>query len=128
VERPERKPNEPEVQDDADGAAERRRIGRVVHDDRGTARVEWEYAPADFDRPKLEIETFDDTVHRLAILKEGAAEPFNPYNRPAAARQRPPKPAPKRDLRKLSEWIKMMRGLEARKESAEDENDENEAG
>jgi hypothetical protein len=122
-----RKPNEPEPRDDAEDAAERRRIGRVVHDDRGTARVEWEYAPADFDRPKLEIETFDDTVHRLAILKEGAAEPSNPYNRPPAAPRRPPQPAPKRDLRKLSEWIKMMRGLEARKERGEDD-DENEAG
>jgi hypothetical protein len=94
-----------------------------VHDDRGTARVEWQDVPSDFayERPKLELENFDDTVRRLAILNEGAAEPFNPYNKTAAPRRIPTPPAPKRDLRKLSEWIKMMRGLQTKKPGGEDE-------
>jgi hypothetical protein len=95
-----------------------------VHDDRGTARVEWQDAPADYERPKLEVEDYDDTVRRLAILNEGAADPFNPYDQKAAPRRAPAAPAPKRDLRKLSEWIKMMRGLEAPKP----DEDEEEAG
>jgi hypothetical protein len=101
-----------------------------VHDDRGTARVVWEEAPPDFayERPKLEIETFDDTVHRLAILNEGAAaEHNNPYNQKAAPRKPATPPPPKRDLRKLSEWIKLMREMADRKNRGEDE-DEDEAG
>jgi hypothetical protein len=124
VDRSQRKQVEPVESADA---SERRRIGRVVHDDRGTARVEWQEAPPDFafERPKLEVETFDDTVHRLAILNEGAAaENGNPYNQKAAPRKPVAPPAPKRDLRKLSEWIKMMRGMAERKERGEEDDEE----
>lgn len=117
-----RKPAEPPA-DSTDTTAERRRLGRVVHDDRGTARVEWHDAPPDYERPKLEVEDTDDTVRRLAILNDGAPEPFNPYNRKAEARRAPPAPTQKRDLRKLSEWIKMMRGMEERKQNDSDDSD-----
>jgi hypothetical protein len=105
---------------DTEPTGERRRIGRVVHDDRGNGRVEWDDAPPDFERPKLEVEDPDTAVRRLAILNEGKADPFDPYSRGASARKAPP-PPPKRDLRKLSEWIKMMRQMEERKERGEDE-------
>jgi hypothetical protein len=100
---------------------ERRRVGRVVHDDRGNGRVEWHDAPADFERPKLELEDPGTTVKRLAILKEGADDPCNPYSTGASARNAPP---PKRDLRKLSEWIKMMREMEERKARGEEPDDD----
>jgi hypothetical protein len=97
-------------------ASERRRIGEVVHDDRGNARVEWRDAPADYDRPRLEIEDASTTQRRLAILNDGSGgEPTNPYNKsPEPLRHAGAQPQ-KRDLRRLSEWIKMMREMEERK-------------
>jgi hypothetical protein len=84
--------------------AERRRIGKVVHDARGNASVRWVDAPADYQRPVLEV------------VGDGAPAPqreggFTPYG-PGATRT---------DLRKLSEWIKMMRELEARKRNGGDQ-------
>lgn len=90
--------------------AERRRIGRVVHDERGNASVSWRDAPADHKR------------HVLEVLGEGSLslksdETFDPYARPKAeAKARVPSGNTMRtDLRKLSEWIKLMRELEERK-------------
>jgi hypothetical protein len=98
---------------DAAGNPERRRIGRIVHDDRGNASVDWCDAPSDYKRPVLEIESEDQG---LAIQK--AQRTFDPYSRAT-----PPEPkkaaAPRKDLRKLSEWIKMMRDLEERKRRGE---------
>ena len=97
-------------------AAERRRIGRVIHDDRGAGSVEWVDAPVDFKRVKLSIEEAN---------KPG--EGYNPYARDALPRQRADarsdgrKVPARRDLRKLSEWIKQMRDLEERKRRGEPE-------
>jgi hypothetical protein len=103
---------------DSSESANRRRAGRVVHDDRGTASVEWFEAPPNQPRTILEIE---DTVRAQRRLKElserggGKAprpESFNPYQRiPGQAAAA----GPRRDLRKLSNWIKMMREVEERK-------------
>ena len=91
---------------DATPPEERRRIGTVVHDDRGNASVKWKAAPAQHERPVLEVLG----EHGLALNAEEAS--YDPY-----ARKRPRKgDAGKRtDLRKLSEWIKQMRELEERK-------------
>jgi hypothetical protein len=96
------------------GNSERRRIGKIVHDDRGNATVDWCDAPADYRRPVLEIESESSG---LAIQK--APVTFDPY-----ARATPPEPSkkatgPRKDLRKLSEWIKLMRDLEERKRRGE---------
>ena len=40
---------------DGTGVSERRRIARYVHDERGNVTVEWEVAPANYERPVLEI-------------------------------------------------------------------------
>jgi hypothetical protein len=89
--------------------AERRRIGKVVHDERGNASVRWHDAPADWKRPVLEV--LGDP--KLTVKSE---ESFDPYARRAApgsgTRSRT-------DLRKLSEWIKMMRELEERKRNGD---------
>jgi hypothetical protein len=96
-------------------ASERRRVARIVHDDRGNASVKWHDAPANYRRQVLEIESED---HGLQI--ETKPRSFDPYA--SAQRPEPPKKAAagaKTDLRKLGEWIKMMRDLEERKRKGE---------
>ena len=85
--------------------AERRRLGKVVHDDRGNASVLWRDAPADYERPVLEVLGNP----KLALKTEDS---YDPYARREA---RGGGNAARTDLRKLSEWIKMMRELEERK-------------
>ena len=106
---------------------ERRRIGTVVHDDRGNASVTWRDAPEDLERPVLEV--LGDPA--LTLKNE---ESFDPYarggQRPGGGHgQRPGGGHGQRqaggngartDLRKLSEWIKMMRELETRKKNEDD--------
>jgi hypothetical protein len=105
--------------DPADGNAdsmERRRVGRIVRDDRDTASVEWTDAPLDYRRTPLSIE---------GTLPPGVKFPrggYNPYetispNRPTPEADKRPV---KRDLRKLSAWIKQMRELEERKKRGDD--------
>ena len=91
---------------DATPPAERRRIGTIVHDDRGNASVEWRAAPANHERPVLEVQGEE----RLTLKTEEIS--YDPYARNRAltgAR------GTRTDLRKLSEWIKMMRALEERR-------------
>ena len=61
--------------------AERRRIGRVVHDERGNASVSWRDAPEDHKRPVLEL-----LDSKLAVKSE---ETFNPYARAGYAGEAP---------------------------------------
>jgi hypothetical protein len=96
---------------------ERRRLGKVIHDERGNARVEWVDAPADVERPALSLEE-----------TQPAQKPehgYNPYEKNPLARQTPREAQPvrpvKRDLRKLSEWIKQMRELEERRRRGGDD-------
>ena len=95
---------------------ERRRIGRIVRDDRDSASVEWVDAPADYSRVPLSIEgTLPPGIKRT----QGGYNPYetiSPHHGNAAAT----KPPAQRDLRKLSAWIKQMRELEERKKRGED--------
>jgi hypothetical protein len=93
-------------------------MGRVVHDDRGLASVEWHDAPASQPRTVLQLE---DTVRAQRRLNSLAGNPktktpredsFNPYQRVAGEKRAA---GPRRDLRKLSTWIKTMREVEERK-------------
>jgi len=109
---------------DKDGAAERRRLAKIVHDDRGNARVEWQDAPHALERVTLSIDGEPG-------LRTGGG--YNPYERGAGGFAGPAhdptvsaRPQ-KRDLRKLSEWIKQMRELEARKQRGEDLEGDSEA-
>ena len=94
--------------------AERRRLGTVVHDERGNASVRWHDAPADEKRTVLEVLGNP----RLTVKAEDS---YNPYARHEA---RGGGGTTRTDLRKLSEWIKMMRELEERKRTAHDKPDE----
>jgi hypothetical protein len=102
--------------------AERRRIGQVAHDERGNAFLNWRDAPADHERPVLEI---------LGEGSLGSANhdiSYDPYARTRAARESAPLRKPtggttRTDLRRLSEHIKLMRALEERRRNGEDDED-----
>ena len=95
-----------QVRQGATPPAERRRIGTVVHDDRGNASVKWRAAPAKHERPVLELQGEEQLT-----LNTGETS-YDPY-----ARSRPLNAggARRTDLRKLGEWIKKMRELEERR-------------
>jgi hypothetical protein len=93
---------------DVPGDTERRRIGRVVHDERGNATVDWHDAPADYKRTKLEIADGPPGAPSVP-------QTFNPYERPTVRDPNAGNTTIRKDLRKLSEWIKQMRELEERK-------------
>ena len=102
-------------------ATNRRRASQIVHDERGNARVEWidaGYAGEPLERAPLSIQ---DTPARGDAAKLSVervrSSGFDPYARVGAAHipAQQKKPAGKRDLKKLGEWIKMKRELEARK-------------
>ena len=95
-----------QVPQEATPPAERRRVGKVVHDDRGNASLEWRAAPANEQRQILEVQGEE----RLTLRTDESS--YDPYSR-----HRPVKAGggTRTDLRKLSEWIKMMRELEERR-------------
>jgi hypothetical protein len=97
--------------------ADRRRVARIIHDDRGNASVKWQDAPPGYKRQVLELER-DDSHVELSI--EATPRSFDPYSchKPPEPKKAPP---PRTDLRKLSEWIKMMREREELKAKGEDE-------
>jgi hypothetical protein len=100
---------------DAESRASRR-IGRIVRDDRDTASVEWLPAPPDHQRVPLAIE---------GTLPPGVKSPlagYNPYETIAPSKSKPAtdKRPVKRDLRKLSAWIKQMRDLAERKKRGDE--------
>jgi hypothetical protein len=105
-----------------DGSGERRRLSRVRHDDRGNAYVEWVDAPAELiKRPKLEIE------HEPGLQLEAPPSSCDPYSNRSGAARKSSGNTTRTDLRKLSEWIKLMRELEDRKRSGgAEENDQEE--
>ena len=98
-------------------SGERRRIGRIVHDDRGNASVDWVNAPSDYKRPVLELE--DESKRGLSI--QTPSRTCNPYECTPLPRGKKNEGAPRKDLKKLSEWIKLMRELEERKRRGEEE-------
>ena len=101
-------------------AANRRRASQIVHDERGNARVEWidaGYAGVPLERAPLSIEQTPGrgTNARMTVERTRAGG-FDPYARVGAAHiPEPKKPQGKRDLKKLGEWIKLKRELDARK-------------
>jgi len=114
------KPAEPEALE----ATGKRRVAKIVHDDRGAASVEWHNAPEDYERPVLELE--EPTVKRESKVRGGIEvlhikhdSTFNPYENQPEGRKSQGGGA-RRDLRKLSAHIKLMRELEERKKRGEE--------
>jgi hypothetical protein len=134
----------PDPSDTTATTGERRRTGRIVHDDRGNGRVEWVDVPPGYERTTLSLEEthpvyrpdhgydpYTKGAHgdsRKAPAVGSPAAPAAPAKpapsaapaKPAAAAA-PAGPRPRRDLRKLSEWIKQMRQLEERKREEGDD-------
>ena len=100
--------------------AERRRIARIVHDERGNASVKWHDAPADYKRQVLELEPEDSPLHTGKLSIETKPVSFDPYSRHTVLEPQKKGAPPRTDLRKLSEWIKMMREREERKARGEE--------
>ena len=99
-----------------DSTGERRRLSRVRHDDRGNAYVEWVDAPAEMvKRPKLELEG-----QAAGLQLESDRRAYNPYANDSGVARKSGNTT-RTDLRKLSAWIKLMRELEERKHSADEE-------
>ena len=102
-------------------AANRRRASQIVHDERGNARVEWidaGFAGEPLERAPLTIESTPARGENAKLSVERVRSGgFDPYARigggPLPEAKKPA--GGKRDLRKLGEWIKMKRDLEARK-------------
>jgi hypothetical protein len=106
--------------DKAQHATNRRRASQIVHDERGNARVEWidaGYAGVPLERAPLSIESTPARGENAKLTVERTrAGGFDPYARVGAAHiPEPKKPQVKRDLRKLGEWIKLKRELDAKK-------------
>ena len=123
----------PSPDPDKQASNERRRVGQVVHDDRGSASVEWRDAPGDYKREVFELEDGSASSRGDSKLRRGFEptlevridDTFNPYDRkPETFGGNPALGAPgtkggKRDLKKLSEWLKLMRAMEERKKNGE---------
>lgn len=98
-----------------DSTGERRRISRVLHDDRGNAYVEWLSAPAELvERPRLEIER-----EPRELQLDAQRQACDPYANDSGIARKSGNTT-RTNLRQLSEWIKMMRELEERKRSGDD--------
>ena len=80
------------------------------------------YAGVPLERAPLSIEQTPSRadISRLAVERSRSSG-FDPYGRGGTHGAASKKPPVKRDLRKLGEWIKMKRELEARK--ANDDSD-----
>ena len=89
---------------------EQRRVARIKHDDRGNAFVEWQPAPAGSQRVTLELvnPAVESRVGYDPYASTGNSQDSDPDSLALSATSRT-------DLRKLSEHIKRMRELEARK-------------
>ncbi len=125
----------PDPSDTTATTGERRRTGRIVHDDRGNGRVEWVDVPPGYERTTLSLEE-THPVYRPDLGYDpytkgaqgdsrkapAAGSPAAPAVPAAPSASAPPAgPRPRRDLRKLSEWIKQMRQLEERKREEGDD-------
>lgn len=104
-------------------ASNRRRVSQIVHDERGNARVEWidaGYAGTPLERAPLSIEKTPARGENAKLSVERVrSSGFDPYARIGAAHTPEAKKPVKRDLKKLGEWIKLKRELEARREAGE---------
>jgi hypothetical protein len=77
-------------------------------------------------RPVLELENGGKAQNRVKVVRErerplsiAKQDAFNPYQR--SVPDEPTQGSARRDLRKLSKWIKLMRELEEKKALDKDE-------
>lgn len=102
----------------------RHRLGRIVHDERGQASVEWERVDSHQARaPRVALSIVEDPSPTARSLRlSSMAGGVNPYDRGVEIRRadeasKPRKPS---DLRKLDAWIKQRRAVEALRKDSDD--------
>jgi hypothetical protein len=108
--------------------AGQRRLSRVVHDERGNARVEWiEESAGKLLGDRVALEIVDDGVDgrgTMTFNPRKVERGWNPYEQVGKSRAAPAPDAGstsiRKDLRKLGEWIKLKRELEERKARGEE--------
>lgn len=112
--------------DERSAPVPRRKLGRIIHNERGSATMEWTtYGEQDSaERVVLQIlETPADGDYSV-VPTQGAPAPaparkpgLQPYGAPAFDQGNRNEAPPRRpsDLRKLSEWIKLTRKLQGAK-------------
>ena len=106
-------------------AEERIRAGTVEHDHRGNATLKWYKAPPGDERTPLELDDSSSTQRHakvrggIEVQSSASGESFHPYHRPLP-KKKSTATTGKRDLRKLSEWIKMMRDREEKQRRGDD--------
>lgn len=98
--------------------------GRIKHDDRGNAIWEWAATTGavaletstqslrKLDNPSLSL--LDDSRPANTLVKEnprGAVQGYSPYDSGLLVKKEPPR---KKDLRRLSEWLKLKKQAENR--------------
>jgi hypothetical protein len=105
---------------DAEAFAEAKRTGRVKFDDRGNAIWEWSLATGSFSR-EVSNERLQKLVNPALSLADDAPAPFetvrsnplgtkkgyDPYDSGKLGKK--PDPPRKKDLRRLSEWLKLKK-------------------
>jgi len=116
-------PAEPPSKKDADGG---KPTGRVKFDERGNAVWEWQLATGDFgaevstqrlqklEHPALSIA--DDSPTPFETVRAnplGTKKGYDPYDSGKLGKKPPPA---KKDLRKLSEWLKLKKQAEGNKD------------
>lgn len=99
---------------------DRRRVGRIIHDERGTAILEWQPIPLEhsgrFQRITLSVEPGKPRDRLRMDVPYRSGQGYDPYQRVGTpGTHRAPERPKRRDLRKLGEWIKLKREIEERK-------------
>ena len=103
--------------------------GRVIFDDRGNAVWEWAVRTGSFSTDvstaglkkldNLTLALVDDAPPPSRVVKEntkGLVQGYSPYDSGLLAKKEPPR---KKDLRRLSEWLKLKKQAEANKQDDE---------
>jgi hypothetical protein len=109
------------VEEPGNAALPRRRLGRVEHDERGNARMEWAPLPNHAASERVVLELLEEPGARRAAETRPSRGGLQPYGKVGDAFTGAPSAPPRKpkDLRKLGEWLKMTRELEARRKRGE---------
>jgi hypothetical protein len=103
----------------------RRRLARIVHDERGRASMEWERLdPNERDAaPRLALSLVEDPAPTARSLRlSSASHGVDPYDRGVESiAEREGRARRRADLRQLDAWIRQRRAVEANRNGGDDD-------